>query len=172
MKFSMGYWKLQDDVAPLYATRVHEIEVTDDALVAYLSNSPVAERGDLLHGSVITLRFTSPIPGVIRVQAQHFKGRKPRKPDFDFDHTLKAASTTGARDATSASFTSGPLSAHLNMTIPQTFDFMGAGEVITSSKPQSLAVMQKGQKTYFRERLALGVGETIYGLGERFGPLV
>lgn len=172
MKFSQGFWKLQEDVAPFYATRVHELEVSDDALVAYLSNVPRSDRGSLLMGSIISLRLTSPIPGVIRVQAQHFKGRKPRTSGFDIDPALKACAKI-QRDETSATFTSGPLTARLNLTVPHTFDFLGpAGEIVTSSKDRSLAMMKKGPKTYFREKLSLGVGETVYGLGERFGPFI
>src|SRR6187549_2820754 len=112
MKFSQGFWKLQEDVAPTYATRIHELEVTDDALVAYLSNVPRDDRGSLLMGSIISLRLTSPIPGVIRVQAQHFKGRKPRTSGFDIDPALKACANI-QRDENSATFTSGPLTARL-----------------------------------------------------------
>ncbi len=172
MKFNKGFWKLQEDVAPFYATRIHELEATDDALVAYLSNVPQSERGNLLAGSLITLRLTSPIPGVIRVQAQHFKGRKPRTQGFDIDSTLKSECISVKHDEKSATFTSGPLTARLNIGVPHHFDFIGlAGEVLTSSKPRSLALMKRGAKNYFREQLSLGVGETIYGLGERFGAL-
>lgn len=171
MKFNQGFWKLQDDVTPTYAVRIHELEVSDDALVAYISNVPQSERGNLLAGSVITLRITSPIEGVIRVQAKHFKGTQSHQPKFELNDMLKAC-TGATRDENSATFTSGPLSARLNIDVPHSFDFIGEGQVITSSKALSLAMMKKGNQTYFRERLALGVGETIYGLGERFGPLV
>lgn len=171
MKFNKGFWKLQDDVTPTYAIRIHELEVSDDALVAYLSSVPRSDRGNLLAGSVITLRITSPLEGVIRVQAKHFKGIQEHGPHFDLNHTLKACTST-TRDENSATFTSGSLSARLNIGVPHSFDFIGDGQVITSSKAKSLAMMKKGQQTYFREQLALGVGETVYGLGERFGPLV
>ena len=82
MKFSKGFWKLQEDVTPIYPVRVHEMDVSDDALVAYLSSSASAARGDLMQGSLVTLRFSSPLPGVIHVQAEHLKGRQPLKPDF------------------------------------------------------------------------------------------
>lgn len=172
MKFNQGYWKLQDGVTPIYPARMHEMEMADDALVVHLSSSPAGERGDLLHGALISVRFTSPLPGVIRVQATHFKGRQPRKPNFEIDDTLKAAGTSSTHDDKIVSFTSGPLSVRLNTAFPQAFDFVDANEVVTFSRPQALALMRKGEKTYFRERLALGVGETIYGLGERFGPLI
>lgn len=171
MKFNQGFWKLQDDVTPTYAMRVHELEVSNDALVAYISNVPQSERGNLLAGSVITLRISSPLEGVIRVQAKHFKGTRSNQPKFDLNDTLKACTST-TRDETNATLTSGPLSARLNIGVPNSFDFIGEGQVITSSKPKSLALMKKGQQFYFREQLALGVGETVYGLGERFGPLV
>ena len=172
MKFSKGLWQLQEDVTATYPVRVHEMEVAEDALVAYLSSSQSAARGDLLHGSVVTLRFSSPISGVIRVQAQHFKGRRPPKPIFDIDSELKAPGSSAERAEGFGCFTSGPLSVRLNAAVPQFFEFLAAGEVLTASRAQALALMSRGQKTYFRECLALGVGETVYGLGERFGALV
>ena len=172
MKFSKGFWKLQDDVSPTYPVRIHEMEVSDDALVAYLSSSPAADRGNLLAGAVVSLRFTSPMPGVIRVQAQHFKGRRQARPDFDIDPSLKAVGTISERDEQAACFTSGPLSVRLNDSVPQGYEFLVGGEVITQSRPKALALMTRGDKTYFRECLSIGVGENIYGLGERFGAFV
>ena len=172
MKFNKGLWELQEDVTAIYPVRVHEMEVTDDALVAYLSSSASAARGDLLHGSLVTLRFSSPLQGIIHVQAEHFKGRRPHRPDFDIDAGLKAGGSRGERNEESGCFTSGPLSVRLNAGVPQSYEFLAAGEPITSSQPTALALMTRGQTTYMRERLSVGIGETFYGLGERFGPLV
>lgn len=172
MKFNKGYWQLQDGVTPVYAVRVHETELSDDAMVVYLSSSPQGERGDLLQGAVITVRFTSPMPGVIRVQAQHFKGRQPIKPCFDFDSQQKAPATRSEQDEDALCFNSGPLTVRMNKAVSQSFEFLADGLALTSSQPKSLALMHQNGRTYFRDRLALGVGETIYGFGERFGPFV
>lgn len=172
MKFNHGYWKLQDNIIPMYPIRVHELKITNDMLLAHLSVTKSKERGALNHGGITTVCFTSPIPGVIRVQARHFKGRQLRRPAFDIDDNLKALGTICIQTEKSVSFTSGPLSVRLNMDVPLSFDFIDALNVLTSSKPQGLALMRKEQKTYFRERLSLDIDETIYGLGERFGPLV
>jgi alpha-D-xyloside xylohydrolase len=44
--------------------------------------------------------------------------------------------------------------------------------VLTSSGEHDLGLMSTPDGHHVRERLNLGVGDTVYGMGERFGPLV
>ena len=61
--------------------------------------------------------------------------------------------------------------------------YMRNGKVITESRNRDLALMKTDWKglaydkgdnsdTYIRQQLSLGVGELVYGLGERFTPFV
>ncbi len=52
------------------------------------------------------------------------------------------------------------------------FDFQRDGQPLTESEPQAVGLFTQDGKTYLREQLSLQVGETVYGLGERFGPFV
>ena len=51
--------------------------------------------------------------------------------------------------------------------------FLSDGETLTSVLPGSIGLATGPDGTKFvYQQLALGVGELVYGLGERFGPLV
>ncbi len=51
-------------------------------------------------------------------------------------------------------------------------EFLLDGEPLTESGNRSLGLMREDGRTYLHEQLGLGVGEVVYGLGERFGPLI
>ena len=52
-------------------------------------------------------------------------------------------------------------------------EFLADGRVLTASGFKAMALLTTASgETYLREQLSLGVGEVVYGLGERFGPLV
>ncbi|HCS3527756.1 TPA: alpha-xylosidase, partial [Shigella flexneri] len=62
-------------------------------------------------------------------------------------------------------FKSGNLSARVSKGEFWSLDFLRNGERITGQDTNN-------QRNYMFERLDLGVGETVYGLGERFTALV
>lgn len=73
----------------------------------------------------------------------------------------------------SASLTSGELTARVSLIDGWRVDFLHGDRVLTSSTERSIGVVTDADgRAYVHERLALGVGETVYGLGERFGAFV
>ena len=76
-------------------------------------------------------------------------------------------------DEEHATLTSGALSVRVARTGPWHVDFLAGGRTLTSSGPKSMGIMRDADGAhYLREQLNLGVGTSVYGLGERFGPLV
>lgn len=73
-----------------------------------------------------------------------------------------------------AEFKSGNLSARVSKGEFWSLDFLRNGERITGSQVKNNGYVQdtNNQRNYMFERLDLGVGETVYGLGERFTALV
>ena len=73
-----------------------------------------------------------------------------------------------------ATLTSGELSVKVARTGPWHVDFLAGGRTLTSSGPKNMGIMRDASTGahYLREQLNLGVGTAVYGLGERFGPLV
>src|SRR5690606_1154773 len=128
----------------------------------------VYARWSYIHGTLITARFSSPAPDVIRVQLVHFKGRRERLPAFVLEDSGQNVGTIGG-DETHVWLESG----HLSVRVPKSgewqFAFYRDGELLTQSEPKAVWLFDQHGKTYLREQLSLQVGETIYGLGERFG---
>jgi alpha-D-xyloside xylohydrolase len=172
MKFDLGLWRLLPGTEAVYAMSIAEVGVEPDALIVTGYNRAVESRWDTLNGAIITARFTSPLPNVIRVQLTHFKGRQPRTPVFDLDYdSADSAATTGS-DATHAWLKTGDLTLSVPTRGQWRFAFQRGGQTITESEPEAVGLFTQGGKTYLREQLSLAVGETIYGLGERFAPFV
>ncbi|WFE21131.1 alpha-xylosidase [Solwaraspora sp. WMMD937] len=171
MKFSNGYWRMRDGVRPLYPAQVHDVEVEPTALTVYAPTRRITGRGDTLNQPLLTVRCTAPAPDVVSVRVGHFLGRRPRHPDF----VLASEPGTEVQvtdDAEYASITSGGLTARFARGDGWRLEFVADGRVLTGSGYKSMAALDTDDGSYVREQLSLGVGETVYGLGERFGPLV
>ncbi|MBN2387970.1 MAG: alpha-xylosidase [Anaerolineales bacterium] len=172
MKFNFGHWQWLPGTQAIWPIRVVEVVAEGEALVVSGYSKPVRARGDFLEGTIITARFTSPLPDVIRVQLTHFKGRQERLPVFDLDYDLHNPEARIGRDDESAWLEAGRLRVRAPLTGEWQYTFERDGQPVTSSPPGAVALLTHGSQTYLREQLALGVGETVYGLGEHFGPLV
>jgi alpha-D-xyloside xylohydrolase len=171
MKFTDGYWQIRAGNTPCYAAEVHEAVVEWDGLTLYAPTKPLEGRGDTLNLPLLTIRLTSPMPNVVRVQVLHFKGQRPRQPQFE----LKPQPTTPVtlqNDAQAAALTSGQLTVRVAKKTGWRMDFLDGEKVITSSGWRGLGFVDTPEGRFFHEQLSLGVGECVYGLGERFTPFV
>jgi alpha-D-xyloside xylohydrolase len=174
MKFELGQWFLLPDTQAVYPRTVTNVFTEDDALIMQGYNHDIYGRSSYIHGTLITARFSSPMPDVIRVQLWHHKGYKPRTPAFDLDYDLKNAAMEIVCDDYGARLTTGSLS----VRVPRTgdkwqFALYKGDQPLTSSDEKAIGLFTKAQgKSYLREQLSISVGETIYGLGERFGAFV
>jgi alpha-D-xyloside xylohydrolase len=164
MKFSNGYWLLRDGVKAAHPVEVYDITQAAGELVVHAPTRPIRHRGDLLQGPVATVRFTSPMPDVIGVSLTHFQGERRRQPEF--------ALATGEPyvHLTDESLTSGALEVRVGRDWK--VEFVAGGRVLTASEGKGMGFLTLDGKHYVRDQLCLGVGEVVYGLGERFGPLV
>ncbi len=173
MKFDQGHWRLLPGVEAIYPLTVVEVRTEPDALIVTGYDRPVHARWDYLHGATITARFTAPMPDVIRVQLTHFKGRVERLPAFDLDYSLTNHSASTGRDEEQAWLNTGSL----RVVVPTEgkewrFAFQRDDKLVTESEPRAVGLFSRDGATYLREQLSLQVSETLYGLGERFGPFV
>ena len=171
MKFTDGYWQMQPGVTPYYAVHVHEVEATPDALTIYAPTQRLRGRGDTLNLPLLTVHLSSPMENVIRVQLYHHKGGRPPKPQFELK--LQPAPDVIVRDEdAAATLTSGQLTARVDTAGDWRLSFMDGEREITHSGWRAMAYVDAPDGRYIHEQLALGVGECVYGLGERFTALV
>jgi alpha-D-xyloside xylohydrolase len=172
MKFTNGFWRKRDGVSALHPAHVHGVSPGPASLTVYASTRKVERRDDTLNAPVITVSCTSPMPDVIGVRISHFLGERPSGPNFalatDPDVRARVDTTDDA-----AALVSGALAARFRLGGTWGLDFVAEGRVITSSGWKGMGVIDTAAgEQYIHEQLGLGVGETVYGLGERFGPLV
>ncbi|GAB3965200.1 alpha-xylosidase [Actinoallomurus acanthiterrae] len=171
MKFTDGYWMLQDGVQASYPIEVLDVQAAPDSLSVYAPTQHIRHRGDLLKGPQLTLTYSSPMPDVIGVTVTHFDGEVPREPRFRL--TEEPGGVDVAVDDEAAVLTSGALSVRVARTGSWRVDFSAGGRVLTGGGEKTTAMVETGDgRHYIREQLDLGVGHHVYGLGERFGPLV
>lgn len=173
MKFTDGNWLLRPGVTAAYPAEAHDTTVTPDTLTIYAPCTRITERGDTLHGPLLTITFSSPMDDVIRVRIAHFTGAQPRGPEFAL-HEQAARNVHTALSDDAASLSSGRLTARVARGGPWRVEFSGdGGRVLTSSEARGMGYIQQADGGRFvHEQLALGVGETVYGLGERFTAFV
>jgi alpha-D-xyloside xylohydrolase len=172
MKFNLGHWLLLPGVRAMQPVCVVDVRAGKGELVVTGYDRPVRSRADYLDGAVLTARFTSPMPDVIRVQLTHFKGRRKRRPAFDLADGLSNSRAYVVRDAESAWLNAGNLSVTVPVEGRWQYAFRRGDLPLTESPPLAAGLFSAGGETYIREQLALSPGEAVYGLGERFGPLV
>lgn len=171
MKFTDGYWQMRVDMTPHYAAQVHEVTLEDNEITVYAPVGKLLERGHTVNQPLLTLRYSSPMQNVIRVQCVHHKGQFPRKPAFGLN-TESNAQVTVADSENSTTLTSGNLSVRVNKGSDWLVEYIGGKKVITSSGWRALGFVDTPEGRFVHEQLNLGVGECVYGLGERFTAFV
>jgi alpha-D-xyloside xylohydrolase len=169
VKFTDGYWQLRPGVTPAYPSQVAELSTSDGEVAVTATTYPVQHRGDLLKGPALEYRFDAPAPDVIRVRIAHFAGRERRGPVFEL--TPEPGTPSVSIEDGAAVLTSGALSVRVSRD-GWGIEFSAGGRVLTRSGHRHSALMSTPDGQFLREQLSLGPGEHVYGLGERFGPLV
>jgi alpha-D-xyloside xylohydrolase len=172
VKFTDGYWQLRPGVTVLRPGGVESVEPAERSFTVYAPTGHITGRGDTLNRPVVTAEFFSPAPGIIGVTIGHFSGGLPKRPSFSLASSTEHPVTveiTGSE----ASLTSGDLTARVRIGDRWNVDFIHGDRVVTSSTERSIGIVTDSSgRRFVHERLALNVGETIYGLGERFGAFV
>ena len=171
MKFTDGYWQLRPGVTAHFPVHVHEVEVEPEALTVYGPTRRLNHRGDTLNLPLLTVRFSSPMPDVIRVQLYHHKGRRLKMPAFELQ-PQPAPGVLIADDPKAATLTSGRLTVRIEKAADWRIEFKDGERVITGSGWRGMGSISIGGQNYIHEQLNLAVGECVYGLGERFTPFV
>ncbi|MBQ0928892.1 alpha-xylosidase [Ideonella alba] len=172
MKFTDGQWLLQPGLSAHYACEAYRIDVQAARIVVLATTRAIKHRGDTLQGPVLSLTLSSPLEGVIRVAVAHFaEGEPPRL------HVPMPGATAPAvrieEDERCVRLHSGTASVELRKGEGWQLTFRDGDRLLTRSDWRSLGYLQWGERgSFMHEQLTLSVGETVYGLGERFTPFV
>lgn len=171
MKFSKGFWLNKEGVNVSSPLEVHDVWVENARVTLFAPHKKVVNRGDILNGTLSTIQMSSPMNDVIRVQVTHFAGIKQRGPEFE-TYEQGAEDVDIQNDMEQVIYQSGSLKVVVNKE-DYALNFYYKDRRITSSPKGALAYITDEKKDiYMREQLSLGVGEKVYGLGERFTSFV
>lgn len=167
MKFTDGYWRKRAGYTVLHPAHLQDTATAPDKLTVWAATRPITHRGDTLNSALITIECTAPAPDVIRVTVANYTGGRPRTPEFAISEQ-PADVSVGQH-----SITSGGLTARFTPGEKWGLDFLDpGGRRLTGSGWKGMGVVTGPDGAYVHEQLDLGVGQVVYGLGERFGPIV
>ena len=182
MKFSNGCWLQKEGCACFTPAEVYFSEIREDKVVITAPTHKISHRGDTLGGINLTLEITTPMPEVIRVRTYHYKGALKDAPEFELSLPQDKEKMDAVETEKEIVVKSGTAELHIEKENWK-MTYYGCGVKKCSSSWRDLAYMKTEWKgdayvksedkdAYMRQQLTLGVGELIYGLGERFVALV
>ncbi|KAL5358418.1 glycosyl hydrolases family 31-domain-containing protein [Aspergillus floccosus] len=185
MKFTEGMWRLREGIRIDWMSNVERLSIKDET-VDILLNKFQRHRGDTLNSATVSARVTSPLEGIIGVKLIHWAGQIDNGPHYKLATSTGHTNISHAKDE-KLSYGSGPLDLTVN-TAPNEMDFVfsDAKGKLTGHSWRSIGYVgdQTTEKSrwddgifferqgYMLAALDIGVGEKLYGLGERFGPFV
>ena len=177
MKFTNGYWLMREGVQPHFAVEYAGHYITHGELVVYASTYQVKNRGDMLNRALLTVTFSTPLPGVIATQITHHAGSPSFGPEIpkETDGSCSlVVSDEGDRVVASTGQGDGKLTVIIDKR-PESWAVSyrdAGGRLLTESSYRNMAYMVADGEGHITEQLLLSVGEYVYGLGERFTPFV
>ncbi len=184
MRFTDGNWLMRSDVTPTYMASVSTYSRDGDTVTLYTTPRllpPDARRREL-GGSMLTVELSAPMNDVIGVTITHWKGSAKKGPDFVLSSENADVSFEELEDK--YIYRSGRLSVDFNKASAygqKSAVFKGDGQMLTAISSRGMAHFATGEahfgdnktgKSYIGQDLDIGVGECLYGFGEKFTPFV
>ena len=172
MKFTDGNWLIKEQYHIQSAVQLHDFYEKAGTLTTYVAPRPILSRGNMLDTMLLTVQFHSPLPGIIGVKIIHHMGVRDVGPHFEL-FTASESDAVIEETENAIIMKTGELAVHIAKGYEWRVDFYRGQKRLTGSLQKSMAYIKEGKhQTYVREELDLGVGEWVYGLGERFTPFV
>ncbi|KAL1952814.1 hypothetical protein VTO42DRAFT_4133 [Malbranchea cinnamomea] len=199
MKFRDGMWLIDPSKTVQYAEDIYTVTPSPDnrSLNLLCPTRKVFSRGDTLNLSTLHIDLEAQFDGVISLEVQHWLGARRRGPNFELFPDGERPQLSGDQVGVTKSESGTTLkSGALSVTVsPRQHDFWirfhasdDPENVVTSllnrsvglaydppiSNPKQVEDLVRGEpgsrKHYIFTQTELDVGESVHGLGERFGP--
>lgn len=173
MKYLNGGWLVRDGFSVKYAANIYtaKIDRDDRVLTLYAPFQIIRNPGMTLDGGLLTIEVSSPRPNIITTKLVNFRKSHEHDPKFELSTTDPQV---GIEETdTEYVFTSDRTALHVAKGELMDFTYTFDGEVIARSSNRGKALVTDAQgRLHVSDQLELGVGEKIYGLGERFTNFV
>jgi alpha-D-xyloside xylohydrolase len=174
MKFTDGYWQNLPGVDILRPRAVDEVVLGERGLTAYAGTRRLVTRGDTLNHPLVTITLDSPAEGVLGVTIEGHRGGVDPGPAFAVADARPDVVVAGpTAEDPRASLTTGNLTARVSTAGEWALEVEVDGRVVTGATSRGVGLVTDAEGRHFvREQLDLGVGDHVYGLGERFTAFV
>ncbi len=176
MKFTNGFWLMREGFSATHALQAHHAAVISnpdgsvDSLRVQAATKRINHRGDTLNAATLGLDIDSPAEDVIRIHLSHHQGGKPA---IKFPVTESPTKLSASVDGNWARISSGKLEARVSMGDTWNLEFVANDRVIAHQRSRGLSfVIDPDGNHHLSAQMSLGVGEQVYGLGERFTPFI
>jgi len=170
MRFTDGTWSLAPGVETTPMRTVFRVDREDAAVVLHLVDRLPTGPWQRVEGTSLTLRISAPQAGTVRLTAVHHAGQ-PDPGGLPWELVPTPAVTVTCVPLSSV-VAVGDLEVEVIHGPPLRIIIRGGGAELTRIDAEDLLVVRAQGQPWVMARLALAPGETIYGLGERFSPLV
>ncbi|KAI0129574.1 glycosyl hydrolases family 31-domain-containing protein [Xylariales sp. AK1849] len=186
MKFRDGMWLVAEGMHVEYAEEFYDIKPKENGLSLLCPTRKIFSRGDTLNRSTLRVDIEAASDGIISVETTHWAGAANRGPHFElYPNGQPKVEARVSKSAKGTTLSSGSLSATIHAdqhTFDIRFHSTDGSKQLTSLLERSVGLaynppfsnpLQTGDmrdfKHYIFTQTTLGVGETVHGLGERFG---
>jgi alpha-D-xyloside xylohydrolase len=167
MKFTDGQWLTKPNHVFLHPQQLFDVTYSNNEMTVYVYTNFVNGRNQTLDQGTFTIHFTTEQTDTISIKSNHYEGIRKKGPEFNIIHDNMVQAVFEQNDDT-YSFQSGKLKA-LVTKVPFSINYYYEGKKLTGSEPKAMGnITNDKMQVYMREQLTLGVGEYVYGLGERF----
>ena len=171
MKFTKGYWMNQPGVECADCVQIREVKVFPDKVYLYAVPYPQDERG--MGGPVLEMFISSPKEDILRTQAFHFMGSAKKEPQFELDAEARPLEVEEFEGG--LSIKSGKTELRITKN-PASFVYYYEGKYLTRIGDRfghaMISTLKTPEGPFMRVQMDVGIGEKVYGLGERFTPFV
>lgn len=194
MKFSDGYWLSKKYFDVKNVEQGYSCEVTPDGFRVIATSSRIYNRGQTLGGPNLIIDFFSPRRDIIGVRITHLGGTVYNySPSFEIEYDERFTPEVIIEDDL-ATLVSGDTEVQVEIGGGWNVRFYHKGRFLTGNGWRTTAYIRESVRhsemmdavrdddyawsppltgtAYIRERLSLGVGEKIYGFGEKFTQFV
>lgn len=168
MKFTNGFWLLRSGVSIFPAIQLQKVESFGTSVRLLFATRKVEHRGQTLNSGLVTVELTSPAESVMSVRFWHHQGGKS---PIGFDVTRTPQPISVSQTETAVEVVAGETKFVLD---PKQFEvsWYYQDKLLTKQSARGLFYALLEGETYVAAQIGLGVGELVFGLGERFGALV